>query len=253
MLETSNHLDELLAQAAKNPAVRPEFYRALLEDTLLVLTPFEEAVYGEQTLKKDENIKLVNWVLKEKQFIPVFTSIERMNEALQGVSEKYNYLAMKGSSLLSILSQEDTSMILNARCSIGKEFTINEIQQLANGKYFEPNRTEVVQKERKVLLGQPKEYPHELIDALKQLFSKYPCIEAAYLAHMVDPESGDAPHTLIGYRASGDCTQVLQDAGVIARELAPKGSPIDFTELGKGGGVEDYLTKETTPFYQKQG
>lgn len=246
----ANELERLLVDAARDPVARPNFYRALLNSTLFALSPYQKSAEGSRTLGPGEGVKIVHWEKRpgQEQYIPLFTSPERIQEALAGSGVTYTTLGIEASAMFEMLLQGTTPAILNPLCSYGKELTLPEMKNLVSGAFFAPSHTEVVQAKRKVLLGQPSEYPHKLVDSLRRLFANDSRVQAAYLARIHDPESGVPPHILIGLKTVGDIQAVEQDAGVVARECV-FGAPVDFTVVGRGGGVDDYFLKQTKPFY----
>ena len=150
-----------------------------------------------------------------------------------------------------MLASGPLSAVLNPNCPIGKEFLVEEIRDIASGKLFEVPKPEVVQKERKVLLGQPSEYPQALVDALKRHLDTQPQVDAAYLAQIHDPASGAAPHLLCGISLQGEIDPVMKPLLMLARETLSPNKIADFVVLGRGGSLDDYFLTKTQPFYKK--
>lgn len=247
-------ITSLFNQSATDPSARPAFYRKLLDSRLFILTPPGEPAKEAETLQTGDTILPVQWSFGDMLAIPVFTSENMIIESLRNRAdvEPYGCLALPGSSLFEVLTQDTIGIVLNPNCSTSysKEFTIGEIRNLVSGKIFQSGHTVVAREERQVKIGQPAVYPQQLADMLRQLFAAAPVIEAAYLARIDDPASGVGPHTIIGYQSNGDCQHVIQDAGAIATGLDNHGV-VDFIAVGQGGGIDSYFLTETKPFYQK--
>lgn len=237
-------------QAATDPAARPAFYKLLLESQLFVLVPPSTAPHGETVLKQSQNVPLVSWKKGEQDMIPMFTSLSVLQQSIAQTGSALDYLALKGKDLFGLLGAGPLPAVLNPNCPYGKEFFVEEMRGMVSGKYFEPSR-EVVQQARQVLLGQPAEYPHELVETLKRYLASQPQAQAAYLAQIGDPASGLPPHLIIGVQIQGDIDPVMQGLGLIARETLGPGKVVDFTPIGHGGGVDDYFLTKTQPFYQR--
>ena len=247
----TNELEQVLTQAARNPAVRPQFYRMLLESELLLLTPPSKTEQGERTLEKNENVSIVNWSNGRNTFIPIFTSLAVLEEAVKKVGGDYDYLVLKGKDLFGILSEGPSPAVLNPSSQFGKEFPVEEMRELVSGRMFQPARREEVRMDRQVFLGQPAEYPHALVDALKEFMINRAEISVAYVAQFHDPASGNAPHLLVAVGIEGEVDPVMQSMSMIAREVSGPGKVVDFTVLKPGSGLSDYFAN-VEPFYQRK-
>jgi len=103
-----------------------------------------------------------------------------------------------------------------------------------------------------VLLGQPKDYPTDLVASLSTLLAKHSNVKAAYLALMLDKTENEKPHLIVGIEADGDYENVLREAGTVAADMAPEGEPIDFLRVTRGDiGVGQYMIEEVKPFYER--
>jgi hypothetical protein len=241
-----NDLETLLVRATQDPAARPDFYRALGESTLFVLTPVP-LKEGSRTLETGEEVQIIQWSDGDQPTTPIFSSRERLDEAVRQGTEKYGYLGVRGRELFGILSQGNLPAVLNPNWSYGRTFLPHEIAGLAEGTFSDPANTEVVESERPVLVGQPKEYPHGLVAALKRCFSRAEQVAAAYLALYVDNKVGPEPRLAITIVSTGDARSVVKDAGVIAREIMKVGPAVDFTVIEKGADAP--LSGGSEPFY----
>jgi len=246
-----NALETLLMRAATVPAVRADFYRELCVATLFVLTPDVPEREGTRTLEKAEQVGIVNWSTADgKPYVPVFSSEEKMQEVVARGAVAYGTLGFPGKTLMEMLIQGSVPAILNPGLAYGKELVPDEMRRLATGGMFEPVKHEVVKAERQILIGQPKEYPNELVRALKALFEKRSVVEAAYRAHFFDPSTGDPPHLLVALKLAREDRALMADAGIVATEAGEKGKLVDFMVLSGRAGVEGYF-QSIEPFYRR--
>src|SRR5574341_341453 len=165
-----NRLEALLMQAANDPAARPEFLKTLLEFELFILIDSVGAQYGSFVAKEGDTMRIKGVMIDGQNRIPIFTSERRLREFIQ---TQESFARLKGQDLFTMLASQASGAILNPGASYGKLFTHEEILSLASGAYFQPKQ-QVLQKETKVLIGMPKEYPAKLIEALRKHFPTNP-------------------------------------------------------------------------------
>jgi len=243
-----NALEIALARAAVEPATRPEFYRLLLESEVYVIGNTDVPGDGKTTIPAGAKLSVVNWEKKDgKSFIPFFSSIEALQSVLK---TEARFVAMPARNFFEIT--RGATLILNPALSHGKEFFPTEIDAILATGVNHVATEHVIQKATKVLLGQPANYPSEMVSSLATLLAKHPSIKAAYLCLMHDPASMSAPALVVGFDGDGDIKTAMRDAGSVAADTAPKGQPVDFVKISRGeAGISDYLIKSVKPFYER--
>jgi len=244
-----NRLEELLVEAATNPAARPDFYRELLRADLFVVTPDAPDAEGSTQLAAGATLSLVSWQGPSGPYTPIFSSRERVDEVAHHIGREMGFVALQGSALFGMLTQVPQPAVLNPGFAFGKQLVPDEIRRLADGTIFQPHERRVFEKATQVLLGQPAAYPQELVDALTRLFRGRPSVEAAYVAQIQIPGE-DAPHPIVGL-VSSDAAKDIADAGLVAKELG-RPSPVDFLPLNASStdGLAQYF-RGTKPFYER--
>lgn len=247
--EPVNDLEKSLMRAANDPAHRPQFIHDLIASDIFVIQegPAPER-HQRLQLPAGKKIQLRNITLKGKQYLPIFTSLLRLE---QFISQPGGYLAMNTLEFFKIT--QGAEIFLNPGSGYGKEFLKEEIASIIDGSIWQPTKQFVAQESTQVLLGQPARYPHELVNALSRFFKTRKQIKRAYLAHFHNPAQGDKPHTLIGIEVDSDMESIMSEAGMVASSVPIPDPPVDFVQItGRGGGLENYLTKETKPFYERK-
>ncbi len=240
-----NKLEEVLMKAAKEASYRAEFYRQLMDSELIVITDGRSGKEGTHTLEKNTT---VNIVTSKDGKMPVFSSTKRIFD--KGIiKEQVNFMGMNAKSLFELT--KGTTLFLNPYSDYGKELLPHEIDQLLDGSIFEHAKTITVQKETKVQIGQPADYPTELVNSLKQLYSRLTDVNAAYLGWIFDPNSGQPPHYIIGIDAKNDFQNICRDSGVTSKYFLKQDEIIDFVQIDNESGISDYLSKRTKAFYRK--
>lgn len=239
-------LEELLQKASTQTSFRTEFYKRLLTDDLIVITKDSELPHGDNVLEKDTQVKIVSFPDGK---IPVFTSIERIFD--KGIiKEKVVNLKMKGKDIFELA--KDATFILNPYSDYGKELLPNEIRNLLNGTIMTATHEEIIiRKETQVQIGQPANYPTEIVNALRQLFSDNSKIKAAYLGWIYNPSTKEPPHFIFGLDSDGDIQNEIKEAGLIVRQFIKPDEFVDFIRIDDKSELSDYFVKQTKPFYKK--
>lgn len=248
-MDAPNPLESALAKAADDPASRPEFYRLLLESNVFIIGHSDSPEsQGHINVPAGARLSIVNWEKADgTAVIPFFASLEALQRALE---DEATYVALPARSLFEITL--GATLVLNPASPYGKEFFPREVKALLETGMNHVAESRTVEKETQVLLGQPRNYPVEMVSSITRLLARHPNIVAAYLCLMHDASTGDRPSLVVGFLAEGDAAQALREAGSIAADTAPKGEPVDFVLLRSGEqGISQYMLEEVKPFYER--
>ncbi len=243
-------LEHALRIAADEPASRPDFYRLLIESEVFIIggTLTADTSGGRRTLGSGEKINIQNWERSDgKPVIPFFSSVDSLQRA---ITEPASYLGLPARSLFELT--RGATLVLNPKLPYGKEFFPNEIEALLTTGVNHAPEQRVTQKETKVLLGQPREYPSTMVDALSTFFAKRTQVKAAFLVLMHDTSKDSKPHLVVGVQVDGEIEQIFREAGAVATDTAPKGEPVDFYRVEAGDkGLSEYFFNNVRPFYTR--
>ena len=133
MFEPVNALETLMQSAAANPAKIPDFYRALLDSELYILTPEAELeLGGRRSLKPHEAINVASVEFQGKQWHPAFTAPQRVSVYLK---EPETCLEAKARDLFQLLPP-GSNFWLNPQSECQKPLPGDEIALLLSGKIF---------------------------------------------------------------------------------------------------------------------
>ena len=244
--DNENQLETVLRKAATEAAYRPEFYKRILSEKLVVLTDKTNLPDGVQTLEKDTNVNIVS--LQDGK-IPVFTSAGKIFD--KGIiKEEVPYLEMKGEDLFNLA--KGATFVLNPYSDFGKELLPNEIESMLDGTILTDSHKKIVfEKETQVQLGQPANYPTDIINSLKLLFASKPAVQKAYVGWIFNPSSGEPPHYIFALKIDGDNQSITNEASFTAKQFLKPDDIIDFIHIDDKGGLSDYFVKQTKPFYER--
>jgi hypothetical protein len=179
-------LERALVRAVKEPAAAPDFYRLLLESHLLVMGTAEgqEGAVEEFSLAPGNQISLVTALKDGHQYLPVFSSVTRMQEF---VKQESKYLSIRGHDLLDLT--RGAPVILNPASEYGKELTAEQVGQLLG-----PRRP----------VGAPRtiisdtNYPLPLVEALVRVFKAHPDVDAAWMIQITLDDQTENLRPLVG-------------------------------------------------------
>jgi hypothetical protein len=247
--EPENDLERSLMKAAKDVAHRPQFYRDFLSSDVFILQERSAAnrTPTHRTLDAGEQVGIQTWDNNGRTVIPLFSSLRRLHAF---IADDSGYLAMNAKAFLEMTKGAD--MMLNPKADFGKEFSASEVASMLDGSIWKPNDTWVAEKETKVMIGQPANYPHDLVAALSRYFKTTPQVRRAFLAHFFNPERDSKPHTLIAIDATGDWDTVVAGAGIVANSMHIPDPPIDFMRMTGAKGIEHHFRSAVKPFYEKK-
>jgi len=236
-----NELEKALLKAVKDPASATDFYRLLLASDLLVLGTVEgrESATEAFSLAPGNNVKLVTGIKDGAKYLPVFSSLARMQDY---VKEESKYLSVNGRALLDLT--RGAPVILNPASLYGKELSPEQVRQLLDG----PSQI-------RTIAGEAAAYPVALVEMLSRLFAARSDIETAWLIQVSPAERPQEPHPLVGIEfgalAQTDWLSLMQAIETAAQAVLP-GMTFDVQRVDRysPAGMAGILL-QTEPFYRR--
>jgi hypothetical protein len=236
---SENELERALVKAVKSPASAPDFYRLLLESDLLVMGTVEgqESASEEFRLAPGGRINLVTGVKNGGTFLPVFSSLLRMQEY---VKQETRYLRVNGRALLDLT--RGAPVTLNPASEYGKELTSQEVAQLLDPPVSRGHPSTII--------GEA-DFPVALVETLRTVFAARPDIDAAWMIKVAFADR-DEPHPLVGIETPGDWPSLMQAIEAAAQQNLP-GMVFDLQRIDRlrRNSLTDALL-QVPPFYQRR-
>lgn len=255
MENNEKQLEELLVKASLEPSFRPLFLDQLLQADIYCIgvTDQPSGHENKQILEEGSQLRLMHFQSEEGEpYLPFFLSLESLQK---GIDEQQSYLRIPAKSFFEMTL--GASLVLNPFSEYGKEFLPQEIEVILQGGYGSKIESYEYQEETEVLLGQPAEYPHEMVKQLCIFLQTKPEVKSAYLAQMHDQKRDKEPTLLIGFETDQildeEIFQTLKNQiGHVAYESLVKKRIVDLVHIDENdenSGLQHYLLNETEAFY----
>jgi hypothetical protein len=137
VFEPENKLETLMQAAVKDPTVIPDFYKALLESEIYILTPEAKLEPGRRrSLKYQEKLNVATVEYQGLKWHPAFTSKKRISDY---VNEPETCLGAVARNLFGMLPE--SNFWLNPLSECQKPLPASEVALLMNGQIFEVLKT----------------------------------------------------------------------------------------------------------------
>ena len=238
----ANSLEAALKQAAEDPAARPAFLRELLDAKVLIVPAGDKPAIVGGVVAQDSKIGIATVEFGGRPCVPFFTSEARLPAGT-------DYLLLDAKAFFEIT--RGAYLVMNPGAAYGKEFFPEEVAGLLDGSAFAPREPYVAEKPTQVLLGQPSDYPHEMVAALARLYAGEPAVKRAWIAFYHNPER-DSEGGLLVCLDLADASQrerVSGQSGIVIESVPRRHKFVDLVQY-EGSGLTNYFTGQK-PFYER--
>lgn len=237
----ANLLEIALKKAVEDPASRPLFFRELLDSNVLILPAGEPPTVINGVLVEATKVTLAQVPFEGQPAVPFFTSESRL-------PERAKYLRLSAKAFFEMT--RGATLVLNPGSAYGKGFFPEEVARLLDGSFFQPQERHVTQQPTQVKIGQPSDYPKELVAALASLYRTVPQVHRAWLAFYHNPARDTEGGLLIALDAEPQqIDRITGESGVVIDSIPKRHRFVDFVRYD-GRGVTAYFSSQK-PFYQK--
>lgn len=238
----ANLLELALQKAATDPAARPTFLRELLDSKILIIPAGEKPPIVDGVIPKESKVGIVNIEFGGRSCVPFFTSEVRLPAGTE-------YLILEAKAFFEIT--RGAYLVMNPGIPYGKEFFPEEVAGLLDGTLFAPRESHVVQQATQVLIGQPKDYPDELVKALSRLYANTSAVRRAWVAFYHNPERDPEGGLLIALDVAEptELDRISSETGIVIGSVPKKQKFVDLVRYEKSR-MTAYFT-EQKPFYQR--
>lgn len=252
MDKQEKYLEDLLQKAANEPAYRPVFLEKLLNGHVYCLGTTDTQQHnrhGLVELQQGDHIYLRKWQNHEgRSIVPFFLSVDSLSKAIE---QQESYLRLSTRELFDITLGDH--LMLNPNLPYGKEFIPEEINSLLQQGSVGATEQFVAEEDIQVLLGQPSQYPDQMVEQLNKFFQQHSEIEKAYLALMHNPARDEKPVLVVGvlFNIAERNQTLMNQIGQVAYDSLGEIVDIFMIDPQESSGLSGYMF-ETEPFYHRQ-
>lgn len=239
-----DELEFLLEVAIQNPHYRPMFYEKISGFEVFVITDYGSYVDENNQSHSIKRLRKTDG----SEIIPFFSTIEKLHE-FEGKNALYS--SMRIHELFDNIRGYEA--VLNPGMEISKEFSMKEVEFIADDKIFKPSREAGIGEGSEIIISTPDDYPQEMIERLKKLFEIEHEIEFAYLfQYSMENEENESPKYMVIIKTNGDFEKEAGKAIIAIEGSLEKNARVDFIEYDTSTGIEEIVEQYFIPFYVKE-
>ncbi|OJE40652.1 hypothetical protein BAQ49_12775 [Bacillus proteolyticus] len=231
-------------QKEYNQTNEHQFFKDMLEAKFLapvIINPSPNSKDGKATLNENTTLTLINITdVNGVNYLPAFTDWSELRKWNQDDNIQTLIFTFKDYEKIIL---EDTrglnGFVLNP---FGQNIIFGREQiQSVNNSVIK------VEKNESVMLGIPKNYPIEMVEALKDYLPKLSSVKKVYLMLMVRGEV-DQSYLLV-VDSNGNYNEIFEEMAEIATKYLNLEEKLDFVPLNTGLGRS--AVEDQKPFYSK--
>lgn len=233
-----NELEEALVKAVNDPSNAPAFYRQLSDGVVYFI---------EQAVASDDGnaVGIAPMEVDGTRYLPIFSSVVRIQQA---IDDEVTYAGVNGMEFFRMTA--GSPILLNPGSEYGKEILADEAAAIVDGSIFHRADQLTLPKDSTYIIGDPKVYPAELVEALSALFRKSKQVKQAWLAQMMVIDSASGPSTLIGIESDARIREIANEAHLVLQHVEIPSPPVDFVAVAPGSEFSDHFLTQK-PFYSR--
>lgn len=236
--DPENDLEMAFLRASQDPIHAAEFYRQFIDGVVYFI---------EQEVASDtgDAVGIAALTIDGTQMLPIFSSVTRLQEC---IDEEVSYAGVNGLEFLRMTA--GATLVLNPSSDISKEISPEEAAAIIDGTIFVAVDPQTMSAGTEYVIGEPKEYPTQLVSMLTRFFAMKREVSRAWIAQIMVLDTDPAPHALVGIETDGDMQALASEAHNLVQHVEIPNPPLDFMQVDGRPGITDYfLDKE--PFYSR--
>ena len=241
--EYQDSFDPILAKAIDDPSSRYHFYKALLDQEIVVIGTVSD---DEETL----NLKYIG--MEDELILPVFTSINKFQAILKS---NYPYIHIPADMLLE-MEETDIPWVLNPGFEPSKKIIQEELETLKDGRILHYFFDQLPEKERESLLTeQMMDLPEQAMEVLCANLKGYNTIKKAYLTHLFHPSSAKLSFPLLALELdeqNQERAELVQTLYRLIDQELQLPIKIELIVLDETSPLANSIVQHNRPFYIRE-
>ncbi|ACA84415.1 enhanced serine sensitivity protein SseB C-terminal domain-containing protein [Shewanella woodyi] len=243
------------------------FYTELIQSPLYLLSdasdPADNEDAEELAGQGAQSISIMQWYIDLEDgdafpFTPVFTSQQALDAAKTQMekegTEYHGQLELEASTVLQMLVNADSDIMLNPNTSLSKAIDENEIRYM-----LFPSVGLIEHRGQLQIVGEVLNAGLPLLDVLRQMLSSYSKVNAAYLIDScrLDFQKSCSDHqfylglTFDDTDYADELSRIRSEIFNIHRKIELNGWDISIHLVETGDEMSEYLLAQTSPFYNR--
>jgi hypothetical protein len=242
-----NMLEKALRDASNDPAKQAVFYEVLSKSKIYFIPHGKTPETIDGRVIEGQKITIQNISSEDGHpYAPFFSSID----ALQSfITEQVQYLETNAISFFEVIKGGEAALNPGSEC--GKIFLKQEILDILNGDINRKRSQITIEKETKVSVGRPEDYPNGLAEQLSTLYKGLTEVKAAHLAWVQMDAEGEKPHLLVMLTLANTNRRAFEKSGEIVNHwLNGRKEYVDFVDSNSGLARE--IRSLGMQFYRKK-
>jgi hypothetical protein len=255
MWEPTNELDRAFRDAHLGLEETVEYFRLLRESNVTFTVPYHPEIEGENKIGSEGKMIITVWTLGAEEVVPIFTSPERLEEAMATRArpgELYAAGQMIGKELFKafVPPHNKLRVAVNPGCACGTRFMDPKmVQSIVDGSaLYLPTPGEMAM--NGLVISLPDHQPARLREPLGKFFATLPEVKAAWLFYEEEPKKPHEQVYVVGLMlAGGDAEELKREAALaIAGACPPEWNSRGMIMDAKDPGFNDIM-HGVPPFY----
>ena len=242
--KTEDELRDCMNKTAQEIALNAKFLSVINVDE----ADIEHGEDGKATIKENSKIGFVNLSGPEgKPFIPAFTDWQELRKWETFKDGDVSTWVMTFEDYYAMLKGSEAGLVINP-FSHNLIMTNEDVMTLKRVKDVNTtgHKEFVIDKETQVLLGDPAEYPKEMVDAVIEYAKGVKNIKAIWLKLM---QRDNEKSFLLAVDFRGDRNKVFAGIAEVAQKFLPPDMFLDMVNCKDGLGKK---ASEGKPFYKSE-
>ena len=229
MNERVNALEHAFANAHLGVEETVEFFRLLRESNLTFVAPYHPEIEGRHQVQSDGKMIITIWMLNGEEVIPIFTSPQRLDEAMGSIGKPGQLYCAGGMMGLELFRgfcppHNKFRVAINPLCACGTHFLDPaRIQSIVDGSgLYIPTPGELAMGGLCISLPESPSQPARLRGPLGKFFATIPEVRAAWLFYEEEPKPPFEKVYVVGVAVvGGDAEEIRQEAALALGGICP--------------------------------